>query len=96
MSVVTACDGIEGVRLFGKLGDEISVVLLDMTMPDQNGEQTLREMNVIRRDVPVILCSGYTKDDALGRFGETGLAGYLQKPFRRRDLLARVRAVMES
>ncbi len=85
--VLLAADGREGLDLFAIHAHEIDGVLLDMTMPRMNGLECYR---VLRRDYPsarVLLMSGYTEQDATGRFDSDGLAGFVQKPFAARTLL---------
>ena len=94
-AVLAAADGAECVRLFQEHAEEISLVLLDMSMPKMSGREAFHEMRRIRPDVPVILCSGYTERDARGRFEETDLAGFLQKPFETEALLAKLRGVLK-
>lgn len=80
-TVMLAPDGKIGVDYFRTHADSIIGVLLDLTMPRMNGEQTLHALRRIRPDVRVILMSGYSEEDATGRFEEEHLAGFLQKPF---------------
>jgi len=94
--VVTACDGEEALQIFRARGEEIAAVLLDLTMPRMDGEETFRHMREIRGDVPVILSSGYTREEAHRRFGDNGLAGFLQKPYRSHILSNKVRRVLEA
>ena len=79
--VLLAEDGKAGIELFIERMDEISLVLLDMTMPVMSGEKTLERLKYIREDVPVILSSGYDETEAMGRFIGQELAGFIQKPF---------------
>ena len=92
--VRTAGDGRRAIELLGEDPDRIVLVLLDLTMPGMGGEQTLARMREIRTDVPVILCSGYTEREIEGRFAGSDLAGVLQKPYRMREMVDRVRAVV--
>jgi len=80
-SVLTAQDGEVGVEVFREHQNEISAVLLDMTMPKMNGEACFRELRNIDPDVVVILSSGYNEQDATNRFVGKGLAGFIQKPY---------------
>jgi CheY-like chemotaxis protein len=74
----------------------IALVLLDMTMPHMGGEVAFREMRAIRPDLKVILSSGYTEEEALGRFQGKGLKGFLQKPYGPKALIAKIQEVLES
>ncbi len=92
--VITASDGEEAVGVFRERSAEVSLVLLDMTMPRMGGEEAFRELRRLRRDVAVILTSGYDEGDATSRFAGSGLAGFLKKPYRVSELLERVRDVL--
>ncbi|MDQ7003992.1 MAG: response regulator [Ghiorsea sp.] len=78
---LTAADGIEGIEVFQQQHQNISVVLLDMTMPRMGGEDAFTEFCRIDPNVKVILSSGYNEQDATNRFAGKGLAGFLQKPY---------------
>ena len=58
-----------------------TLVLLDLTMPRLDGEQTMREIQAIKPDVRVVIMSGYDQQSLTERFAGLGPAGFLQKPF---------------
>jgi CheY-like chemotaxis protein len=93
-SAIQAADGREGVETFARHVDEIVLVILDMTMPTMNGEETFREIRRVRADTPVILTSGYSEIEATRRFTAKGLAGFLEKPFTPSDLAAKLAKVV--
>ena len=95
-SVLTASDGLEGLKVFCQHAGEIVCVLLDLTMPHMDGEETFQEMRRIQPGVTVILCSGYHEQDATERFAGKGLAGFLQKPFGINELKARLMEVVSD
>ncbi|MBN1478536.1 response regulator [Candidatus Sumerlaeota bacterium] len=94
--VLLATDGREAVELFRAHADEIRVVLLDMTMPHLDGEETFDKMWDLHPDVRVILSSGYSEQEATERFHGRGLAGFLQKPYRPLGLIETIRGVLEQ
>ena len=79
--VLLAENGQKAVDLFRERQGRVSLVLLDMTMPVMSGEEAFRLMKSIRPDVPVIVSSGYTEEEAIRRFGGLGVAGFMQKPY---------------
>lgn len=83
--VLVAANGREGIEVFKAQGEQISVVLLDLTMPQMGGEETFRELRQIRSDVRVVLSSGYDEESATSKI-TTGLAGFLHKPYRYEEL----------
>lgn len=94
--VITATDGSNGVNLYRQNQHKIEIVILDMTMPVMNGEDTLIELQKINPEVKVLLSSGYTEYEATNRFSGKGLAGFIQKPYRPQDLIRKVKDVLEG
>ncbi len=92
--ILLAADGFEAIRIFKKNAEDIGIVLLDLTMPGLDGEQTLRELRYIRDDVKVILSSGYNEAEIAERCTGHGLAGFVQKPYTAADLVNTVGAVL--
>jgi DNA-binding NtrC family response regulator len=92
--VISVHSGHEGIEVFRDNADKIIVTLLDMTMPHMNGEQAFFEIQSIRKDACVILISGYTEQDVTSRFALEGRAGFIQKPFTRRELGQKLREVL--
>jgi two-component system cell cycle sensor histidine kinase/response regulator CckA len=90
-TVLTAANGREAVAVFREHAATISAVLLDLTMPHMDGAATARELRQIRPDVRIVLTSGYTAEEATRQFTARDLAGFLQKPYALKDLIAAVR-----
>jgi two-component system, cell cycle sensor histidine kinase and response regulator CckA len=84
-SVIDAASGRLGLRALEQRAREIALVLLDMTMPEMDGEETLRAIRKLS-PVPVVLMSGYGESEAMLRFSSQRLAGFLQKPFTAQQL----------
>jgi PAS domain S-box-containing protein len=78
--VATAGEGMAAIETL-RSTPEISLVILDLTMPKMSGEETLRGLRGIRPTIPVILTSGYNQVEATRKFVGKGLACFLQKPF---------------
>lgn len=88
-----ARDGREAIEVLQRR-PEIRVMLLDLTMPRLDGEQTLKELGSLLGDVRVILMSGYSKRELSERFAGLGLAGFLQKPFTRDQIGKKLREAL--
>ena len=95
-TVETAADGAEGLALFQAKPEAYAAVLLDLTMPRLDGEETFRQMRQQCPAVRVILMSGFNKVEAVNRFVGQGLAGFLQKPFEMGALPAERRRVLDG
>jgi len=90
-SVVTANDGIEALEVF----DEVkpALVLLDVMLPNVSGIDVCREIRA-RSRVPIIMVTARTGEiDAVVGL-EVGADDYVTKPFRLRELIARVRVAL--
>ena len=94
-SPIIASGGYQGLQAI-RQAPEISLVLLDMSMPEMSGRQVLETLKVIRPNLPVIICSGYSEDEVMRQFSGLELAGVLQKPFTTKRLVTKVRSVLDS
>jgi CheY-like chemotaxis protein len=90
--VLTANDGREALQVYAAHADEIALVLLDLTMPHLDGEETFRELRRLYPGVRVVMSSGYSESDITARFAGKGLAGFVQKPYDLATLQERLRA----
>jgi len=89
--IETAGSGVEGLQQMqaAKAGDDpFRVILLDMQMPDMDGETTARaiksDLELSDSEVVILTSMGQRGDAA--RFDEIGCAGYLLKPIRQQQL----------
>jgi DNA-binding response OmpR family regulator len=86
---LTAADGREAIEL---LGERLDLVVLDVMLPHLNGFEIVEKLRRRKDDVPVILLSAKTDEEAIVRGLELGADDYVTKPFRVAELLARVKA----
>jgi len=89
--VVQAADGPDGLRLLGQQPPDI--VLLDMLLPGMHGIDVCRRIRSVS-SVPILMVSAVDTelDVVLGL--ELGASGYVTKPFRLRELVARIHAIL--
>ena len=89
--VVEAADGLAALR---QVRDSLpDLVLLDVTMPELDGFETLRLLREISA-VPVIMLTARGEEDDRVRGLELGADDYVTKPFSPRELVSRVKAVL--
>lgn len=79
-TVLSAADGRQAVELFRQHSNDISFVLMDLTMPHLDGRGALMEMRQIRPHVKVVLTSGYDSDDLTRAYEKEGFNAFIQKP----------------
>jgi PAS domain S-box-containing protein len=80
-TVLTAEHGAQALELFDRSSREILLVLLDLAMPVMDGAETAVALRERNPDLPLLVMSGIADDDALGRFGQVRIAGFVPKPF---------------
>ena len=94
--VVTARDGFKAIEIYRKLRDQISLVILDFTMPVMDGADVFEELREINPQVPVVLSSGFAEQDRLRAMLAKGLRGFIPKPYTQQKLLAQIRATLDA
>ena len=94
--VETCTNGLVALERFRELSEEVVAVLLDMTMPELDGLETLEGLRRIRDSVPVILSSGYSEQAALDPQNRPGVAAFIKKPYRPMQLLEALHRVLNN
>lgn len=81
--ILEADSGKEGLKLLRRYGTQISVVLLDIIMPEMNGFDVLDEMNREHwlDNIPVIMISADDSDENIRRAFDLGVTDYICRPF---------------
>jgi CheY-like chemotaxis protein len=91
--VVTAADGVEAVDLFERNWEQISLVILDVTMPRMSGREAYHHLTRIQPDAHILFSTGYSADDIAELDGALGL---LNKPYRPVELVQAVREALTA
>lgn len=94
--VLSVASGRDAIAAFESHMDQLTLVMLDLTMPDMSGDQVLREMRRRNPQVPVLLCSGYSEEEMSHRLDDCDSAGFLQKPYTYESLRARLKQLSEQ
>ena len=69
------------------------VVLLDISMPDRNGVDTLKQLKQIRPEMPVLMLSAYAEEQYAVNMLRAGAAGYVSKESASAQLVSAIRTV---
>ena len=83
----------EGLRHLVDEGLDVDVALLDVRLGDGNGIELCRELRSRRSDVPVLMLTSYSDEEALADAVVAGAAGVVLKQIRGNELVSTVRAV---
>ncbi len=100
-NVLYASDGIEAIEIFRKYSspsscNKIVCVIMDLTMPKKDGIETFLEMKLLKKNIPVILSSGYNEQELEKKYSGTGLAGFLQKPYDMELLISKLTELLNK
>ncbi len=93
-SVIVAEGGEEAVRIYEERGEEISLVILDMIMPDLGGVDVFHILQKNDPAVRTILSSGYSLGDQAKELMSKGCRGFIQKPYTMAQLSDVVRSAL--
>jgi CheY-like chemotaxis protein len=89
-------NGEEAFVYFQQNTDQFDLIITDMTMPRMTGYELAKEVLAIRKELPIILCTGYSENISKARALEMGICRYLQKPLQNKELLFTVREVLDT
>jgi PAS domain S-box-containing protein len=94
--VLLARSGEEALEVYQGRKDGIDLVILDLGMPGIGGYACLRELLKTDPSARVMIASGYAIDARMKEIMKSGAAGYIGKPYQFRELLAKVRDVLDA
>lgn len=96
LNTLGAADGREAVDIFSRHMDDISLVILDLTMPNMDGVAALHELRMLKPDIKVIISSGHATQTAAENFIDDKPDGFIQKPFQMQELREKIAAVING
>jgi DNA-binding response OmpR family regulator len=90
--VITAVNGLEAVNRVRE--DALDLVLMDVSMPVMDGFKACRQIRLFS-DIPVVFLTIQAEEEALVNGFEAGAFDYIEKPFRAKELIARIRSILQ-
>jgi len=93
--VVHARDGEEGIRRFMENPGSFNLAVVDSVMPRLDGLGCFRGLREARKDLPVVFCSGYTRDRTRTEMPGDPRIAFVQKPFRLAELVRAIQSVRQ-
>ena len=90
--VGTARNGMEALERFTEITPDL--VLMDLVMPGWSGQETLRRMLSVNPEARVVMISSLGTEDAVAECLEIGAKSFLQKPFKKEELIGFLRDVV--
>jgi two-component system invasion response regulator UvrY len=75
---------------------DVDVIILDISMPGQNGLDTLKQIKVLKPHIPVLILSMYPEEQYAARVIRAGASGYLTKESATQELVLAIRKVLHG
>jgi CheY-like chemotaxis protein len=94
--VSAAQSGFECLEHFRPRPYQFDLVILDLTMPFMDGEETFHRLREIRPNIPIVLCTGFIQQERLQGLLARGLAGFLRKPVAPDEIIGHIRRILAS
>jgi PAS domain S-box-containing protein len=92
--VLLADGGTAAINTFKRHPGDISLVILDASMPGMSGAETFPELRKVRPEVRILVSSGYSELETMKAFPGPRVTGFIQKPYTSRGLAEKVRSAM--
>jgi len=86
---------LEALDFFKKEYHSIALVVTDQTMPGKTGFDLAKEMLSIKKDIPIILCSGHTSAISKMKIEEAGIKSFVMKPATVEDLSKKIQQLLK-
>ncbi len=93
-TVVVHTNSIEALETFRRQPDRFDLVITDQTMPAMTGEMLSKELLKIRKDIPIIISTGYSSHLTGEKIKEIGVKGLVMKPYKWRSIAQTVKDVL--
>ncbi len=94
-AVVEAGQGLEALELYQQRQDQIMLVLLDLTMPGMDGHEVLDRLRELSPDLPVVLSSGFSRQESAVTLTSSEGVDFIQKPYRLGQLRSVIRQTLQ-
>ncbi len=78
---VVETNSLNALKLFQSKPDYFDLVITDMTMPMLEGDRLSKEILKIKPDIPILLCTGFSKKVSKDTVSQIGIKGVIKKPF---------------
>ncbi len=95
-SVLVAEDGEQALDIYKRHSGNIKLVILDMVMPRMGGRETFQQLQRLNPEVRVLLSTGYSREGKAQEILDSGVMGFIQKPYRANTLLSSVRNILDT
>ena len=94
--ITARTSSIEALEAFRNKPDAFDLIITDQTMPNMTGKELAREIMSIHKDIPIILCTGFSEQIDERRAEEMGISAFVMKPIVMRYMANTIREVLDG
>lgn len=94
--ITVRTSSVEALEAFKANPDIYDCMVSDHTMPNMTGIDLTREIQKVRNDFPVVICSGFSEVVTRQKAKSVGVSNFIMKPVLKKDLAAAVRKALEG
>ncbi len=95
-AVSSMTESTQALEQFNSTPDDFDLVITDMAMPKMSGDALASELIKVRKDIPILLCTGHSDTVDEKRAKQIGIKGFAMKPLDMGKLARAVRAVLDG
>ena len=94
--LTTCTNSVEALELFKQSPQNFDLVITDMTMPQMTGDLLAKELILIRPEIPIIVCTGYSDRIDTDKANEIGIRELIMKPVIMKDIANCIRRILDE
>lgn len=95
-TVVSVCNSSDALLYMNEHGNDIDILITDQTMPGMTGIELAKEVLKIRKNTPVILCTGFSNEINPERAATIGVNQLLMKPYTVSEIGKAIRKILDN
>jgi len=88
--VTATSNAVEAIEIFRQKPETFDLVITDMTMPHATGVELAKKILAVRRDIPILLCTGFNEGVSSESSKEFGIQGYIMKPYTQNEVADKI------
>lgn len=94
--VVSKVSSLEALETFKNAPKRFDLVITDQTMPNMTGADLAREIMLIRPEIPVILCTGFSHKNTVDKAKAMGIREFIIKPIVSHEIASKIRQILDQ
>lgn len=94
--ITALTDASQALRVFMRNPRAFDLVITDQTMPKMTGIALAKRILAKRKEVPIILCTGYSETVSAEKAKEAGICEFIMKPIAKKEMEQAIRRALKQ